>query len=117
MKVYSDTEKLNAIIAIETGNGGKGVYNRNEPLAVGVLQEWPCMVEECNRILGYNKFTLTDRLIPAKAIQMFWIYQNFYNPTHDFETMARSWCAGPSGMSLKGSISYYNLAINQLHII
>jgi len=116
-KVYTDADKLHAIAWVESGNDGVGAYNRNEPLAVGSLQEWPCMVTECNRILGYDKYTLEDRADDALAVEMFWIYQDFYNPTHDFETMARIWCAGPSGMSLKGSISYFNLAINHLHTI
>lgn len=116
-KVYTDQQKLQAIAWVETGNGGIGAYNRNEPLAVGTLQEWPILVEECNRILGSVTYKLEDREDDALAVEMFWIYQDFYNPTHDFEKMARIWCGGPDGMDHAGTISYYNLALNQLNTL
>lgn len=116
-KAFTESDKLQAIILTETGPDGKGLYNRNEPQAVGILQEWPIMVYECNRILGYDKYTLNDRMYPAKAIEMFYVYQDYYNPTHDFETMCRIWCGGPDGMSQPGTQSYYKLALNQLNTL
>lgn len=116
-KYYSSQDHLQAIIFIESGNKGAGAYNRNEPLAVGLLCEWPVIVTDCNRILGYEKYSLNDRLIPRKAIEMFWIYQNHYNPTLDFEKMCRIWCAGPNGKEQDCSLPYFELAQKQLYTL
>ena len=76
------------------------------------------MVKEVNRICkakGINKhFTLQDRLNPDKSEQMFWIYQNFYNPKLNWETItmsdmeiiARKWNGGPNGHK-KGATKHY----------
>lgn len=116
-KHYTESDKLQAIIQTETGPDGKRLYNRNEPQAVGILQEWPILVYDCNRILGYNKYKLSDRMVPKKAIEMFYVYQNYYNPTLDFEAMARLWCAGPDGITQPSSLPYYKLALKQLYTL
>jgi hypothetical protein len=111
---FTLTEKIQAILDVESSNG-MNTYNPGEVEAVGILQIHPIMVREINRILGYEKYQLSDRESDKKSIEMFLIYQNHYNPTMDFETMARSWVAGPKGMKKVCSLNYYNIAINKLN--
>jgi hypothetical protein len=113
IRVYSDTEKLQAIIYVET-SGGLSRYNPGETQAVGLLQIWPIMVAECNRIAGYEKYQLSDRNIDRLSVSMFWDYQNYWNPDHNFEKMARFWVSGPDGMRESNSISYYKNALKYL---
>ena len=113
--LFLPSEVLKAIIWVESGNDGKGAYNRDEPLAVGILQEFPVIVRDCNRILGYNKYKLEDRLNNVKAIEMFWIYQKHYNPEMNLEKMCRIWCGGPDGDHQKGTLFYLNLVKDRLY--
>jgi hypothetical protein len=114
VKIYTDIEKLQAIIYVETTEG-ENRYNPNEPEAVGLLQIWPIMIDDVNRILGYQKYQLSDRLSDKKSIEIFWIFQNHYNPSHNFEAMARTWNSGPDGMRETNSLNYYELAKYQLY--
>lgn len=50
--------------------------------AVGVLQIWPIMVKEANRLAGTH-YTNDDRYDRTKSIEIFNIVQNHYNPDHD----------------------------------
>jgi hypothetical protein len=104
-----------AIAWVETGNEGKGAYNRDEPLAVGKFQQYPIFVEDVNRILGYQKYTLEDRMDDKKAEEMFWIYQNHYNPEMSFEKMCRIQCGGPDGYKQACTLPYYNLVKARLY--
>jgi hypothetical protein len=113
LRTYSDTEKLQAIIWVESSDG-QNRYNPDELQAVGILQIWPIMVAECNRIVGYEKYQLSDRNSDKMSIQMFWEYQNYWNPTHNFEKMARFWVSGPDGMQESNSIGYYQNALKIL---
>jgi len=114
-RTYSPNDWLKAIIWVESGNDGAGAYNRNEPQAVGKLQEWPIMVKDVNRILGYDKYTLADRLDDKKSEEMFWVYQNHYNPRMDAEKMARIWCGGPDGHLQNCTLPYLRLVKNYLY--
>jgi hypothetical protein len=113
-KVYSYTEKLQAIIYTET-SGGANRYNPGETQAVGILQIHPIMVQDINRILGFEKYQLSDRLSDKKSIEMFEVFQSHYNPTMNFEKMAKTWCGGPKGMKKAGTLNYYQKALNQLN--
>lgn len=91
---------------------------RSKDGSLGIVQILPVMVKEVNRICkmkGINKtFTLQDRLNPEKSEQMFWIFQNFYNPNINWETItmsdmeiiARKWNGGPNGHK-KGATKHY----------
>ena len=82
---------------------------RSKDGSLGIAQILPVMVKEVNRICkikGINKtFTLQDRLNPEKSEAMFWIFQDFYNPNINWETItmsdmeiiARKWNGGPNG--------------------
>ena len=49
----------------------------------GILQITPIYVDEVNRILSYNKYTLHDRRNPLKSHEMFLVVQNYHNPEKD----------------------------------
>lgn len=107
---------LKAIILVETGEEGSSAINPNEPQAVGILQEWPIMVKDVNRILGKDVYTLEDRLDDNKAVEMFWIYQSYYNPTYDFEKMCKIWCGGPNGMNKASTEDYYQRVLGKINV-
>ena len=87
--------------------------------SVGVIQIKPVMVKEVNRICKIQgldkKFTLADRKSPRKSAEMFWIYQEFYNPDlnldslskEDMATLARKWNGGPKGHLKRGTKKYW----------
>jgi hypothetical protein len=112
-KEYSFTEKLQAIIYVESSSG-ENKYNPGEVDAVGLLQIHPVMVDDVNRILGFKKYQYSDRLSDKKSIEMFNIFQRHYNKTMDFEAMARNWCGGPSGMKKASTVNYYQNALKYL---
>ena len=92
---------------------------RSKDGSLGIVQILPVMVKEVNRICkmkGYDKtFTLQDRLNPEKSEEMFWIFQNFYNPNIDWETItmsdmeiiARKWNGGPNGHKKRATKHYW----------
>lgn len=52
---------------------------------LGLFQITPIYVEEVNRILGEERFSHEDAFTPTKALEMFNIYQDYKNPTHDID--------------------------------
>lgn len=110
---YTPQQVLDAIIEVESTTG-KNTYNRNEPEAVGILQQYPIYVQDVNRIIGQDLYKLSDRNDPVKAKQMFWIYQQFYNPTFDREKIIRIHCGGPDGWKQDCTLKYFELVKKQL---
>lgn len=111
---YTPHQVLDAIIKVES-LAGEYTYNRNEPLAVGILQQYPIYVQDVNRIIGQEFYKLSDRNDPVKAKQMFWIYQQFYNPTFDREKMIRIHCGGPDGRKQDCTLKYFELVKKALN--
>jgi hypothetical protein len=89
---------LDAIIQVESGGDpeAKGDYKDGVPRAVGILQIWPIMVKDCNRILGSGKYTLDDRLSPDKSIEMFNVWKNHYCKGWTDKQIATGWHLGAS---------------------
>lgn len=54
-------------LALRESNGDPGAVNGD---CVGLLQMKPIMVQECNRIAGYEKYSLGDRLNPVLSLEM-----------------------------------------------
>ena len=63
-------------------------------LYVGYLQISEILVRECNRIVGYKKYTYADRYDKQKSIAMFIDYQEHYNPDGNMERAIRLWNSG-----------------------
>lgn len=102
---------LNALFIVESEKNDSAYCKQEE--AVGVLQIRPIMVEEVNRILGYNKYKLSDRWSRGKSIEIFWIYTKFYMQHYNeskisFEKASRRWNGGPNGHNMKSTQRYWN---------
>lgn len=70
-----------ALIFIES-SGNPYAINESEN-ALGLYQIRPIYLDDCNRIVGYEKFDLADRTDPTIADEMFETYQEHYNKERD----------------------------------
>lgn len=77
-----------ALIWVESRGDSDAIGSKND---VGVLQITPILVEDCNRILKNEGFTLEDRLDSLKSVEMFNIIQDHYNPQHDYHLALKIW--------------------------
>jgi hypothetical protein len=84
-----DETLLRAIIQVES-QGRPDVINFREQ-AIGLLQIRDVMLKEVNRIAGYEKYTVKDCLDSLRSIEMFWVVQDYQNPSGDYYTGARLW--------------------------
>lgn len=92
-------EKLmNAIIYIESRGNPKAHNKKGD--CVGILQITKICVRECNRVLqkqgSKKRYTYADRWDKDKSIEMFYLLQDYYNPTHDINKAIRIWNKRPS---------------------
>ena len=83
---------IDALIEVESE--GQAWAIGDSGMAVGILQIWPITVDDCNRILGYNKYALADRRSPAKSRAMCRIILLHYCAGGTAEDMARRWVGG-----------------------
>lgn len=83
---------INAIAMVES-QGQPNVVSKNG-LYVGYLQISEILVRECNRIVGYKKYTYADRYDKQKSMDMFIDYQEHYNPDGNMERAIRLWNSG-----------------------
>lgn len=92
-----------ALIWVESRGNSNAVGKLDD---IGILQIRPIIVEDCNRILGYERFTLTDRLDSLKSVEMFNIIQDHYNPQHDLHFALKIW-------NPRSPISYHRKVMNK----
>ena len=74
------TYLIQALIIIESEGNQYAIGKAND---VGILQITPIYVEEVNRILGDDIYTLDDRTCTYKSLAMFEVYQAHHNPNKD----------------------------------
>lgn len=104
----SDMDRLwLAIIDKETNSG----RNRESRLSlreqsVGIAQIRPILVKDCNRIVGYPRWTLADREDDAKSREMFDVYLGHYGKGRTTAEMAAMWNGGPDGHKKPKSQAY-----------
>ena len=96
-----------ALIWVESKGDSKAVGKLDD---IGVLQIRPIIVEDCNRILGYERFTLTDRLDSLKSVEMFNIIQDHYNREHDLHFALKIW-------NPRSPISYHRKVMDKFNEI
>lgn len=80
-----------AVIWVESKGDSNAVGRDND---VGVLQITPILVEDCNRIVKYEKYLLEDRLDSLKSVEMFNVIQRHYNPQRDYHWALKLWNSG-----------------------
>ena len=97
------------MMLVESG-GDPRAYNAREN-AAGVLQVRPVMVQEVNRLLGYEEFTDQDRWCPVRSEQMAVIFadRHGYKP----EEFARRWNAGSNWRGRQAS-AYWQKVLSSL---
>jgi len=71
---------LQALIWVESRGNTKAIGKGD---CVGVLQLTKIYVMECNRLLGFKKYSYDDRFDSLKSIEMFTLIQSVYNPEKD----------------------------------
>ena len=85
---------ITAIATVESTLNEKAVSKD----CVGYLQIRPILVKECNDILKKKKskkrYTLNDRYSKKKSIEMFYIIQEYFNPSYNIEKALCIWNAG-----------------------
>lgn len=95
---------INAIIQVESERKDSAKSNKG---AVGQLQLMPVYVKDANRILGEEKYSLSDRYKRDTSIEMFNVIQDHYNPTHDIAKAIKL-------HNPKAGKWYYNRVMEQL---
>ena len=110
---------VEAIIQVESR--GDSTAKGDRGWAVGVLQIWPIMVREVNRIQEKNgsnvRYGYNDRYSVKKSIEMFHIWREYYHSDSDWETIARCWNGGPSGSSHHRTKCYWNKVRRELDLL
>ena len=90
---HSLDDLMYAIMYIES-RGNEKAYNPNGD-CVGALQITKICVRECNNILkklGFSKrYSYADRWNKQKSIEMFYLIQDYHNPSHDINKAIRLW--------------------------
>ena len=109
-KVQNDSLKIDdklitAIGYVESGHNEK-VVSKNKQY-VGYLQISKGCVNECNKLLGYKKFTYNDRYDKNKSIEMFYIIQKHHNISNDPYLAMRIWSEGASAIRTKPKVTKY----------
>jgi hypothetical protein len=97
---------LQKIIHIESKGNPTAVGDKGT--AVGLLQIRPIMIDEINRLLGEQKFSLEDRWDSLKSIEMFYTFNEIVNPDWNEELVARRWNGGIRGERNSKTDVYWN---------
>ncbi len=79
----STSEEVEALVLVESRN--KNVTG-DSGRAVGVLQMWKIQVDECNRIVGYSRWSYDDRKDPTKSRHMCTVFLEFWQHLHPTES-------------------------------
>ena len=106
---------ITAIATVESELNEKAVSGD----CVGYLQIRPLLVKECNNILkkknSKKHYSLSDRFSKKKSIEMFYLIQEKFNPSHNVERALWVWNAGP--YSKKRPTKYINKVMKAYHKI
>ncbi len=111
---------VEAIIQVESKGDSTAVGDRGQ--AVGVLQIWPIMVREVNRITHMKGGDSTiyyyeDRFSVEKSIEMFHIWRGYYHKNSSWEKIARCWNGGPRGHNCLQTRQYWRKVRNELDLL
>jgi len=112
---YNHYDFLNAIIPALIVQESTGNPNAVGDMgnAVGLLQIWPCVVADVNRILGRPAFSLESRWHPGESRAMCRVYLRHYvtadriGHTPTLSDYARIWNGGPDGYLEHSTLTYW----------
>lgn len=94
---------INALVWVESKGKWDAIGTSND---VGVLQITPICVKQANIYVGYDKYSLDDRLDSLKSVEMFNVIQDRMNPEHDLHFALKIW-------NSKAPISYHEKVMNE----
>lgn len=80
---------INAFIEVES-NGVDSAINKKSG-AAGCLQIMPILIDEANRLSGYEKYTLNDRFSREKSEEIFYLIMDKKNPKYDLHLACKIW--------------------------
>ena len=83
---------IRAIAQVESEGNPKSVSKCGR--YVGYLQISEILVRQCNQILGKQVYTYDDRLDKQKSIEMFIVFQEYFNKEGNMEKAIRLWNSG-----------------------
>lgn len=97
---------LDAICAVESNGKADAIGDHGK--AVGAYQIHPAVVADVNRLTG-SRYTLADRLDPAKSRDMCRAYLAHYGERAGGtdEAHARTWNGGPKGAKKAATVAYW----------
>lgn len=76
--------------------------------AAGILQMRPVMHKHLTKVLKLCNYGINDRWKSDKTIQMFIVFQDYYNPQWGLEKGSRDWNGGGDlGMNKVTTLKYY----------
>ena len=108
-RTYDWTKVMNTIIQVESKGNAKA-FNKNGNCA-GILQITPSLVKQVNIWLANKgsskRYTLSDRFNAQKSKEMFIMFQEHCNPSHNVEKAIRMWNGGPNGHKNPKTLGYY----------
>lgn len=85
-----DKHKLvEAFIQVESDGNNRAV--NKDSGATGCLQLTNTMILEANRLIGRNKYKLSDRTNRRKSIEIFHVIMQNKNPAYDIHLAAKIW--------------------------
>ena len=97
-------------------NSNPLAYNEKEK-AAGIVQIRPICVVDCNRIVGYERWSLDDRYDPVASFEMFKTYTAYYTNHYNLtgqEAAARIWNGGPTGWRKESTKPYWEKVKKEL---
>ena len=104
-----ESDVLWQAICMQESGGDPNEYKADEQ-AAGIAQIRPICLRDCNRIIGYERWTLSDRYNPIEARAMFLLYTGHYMRhygLHGSEAASRVWNGGPTGWRKNSTLSYW----------
>ena len=94
---------LPILASVESNHNPNAIGDNSR--AIGILQIWPIMVKDVNRISG-KAYTLQDRRSKAKSYEMATIYLKHYGKPNA-EYLCRLWAGGPDANRQPGTRKYW----------
>lgn len=113
-KNFNWNNVIEAIAEVESKRDSTAVCDKQHH--VGYLQISPIMIKDCNRILGYKRYSLNDRFSKKKSIEIFILIQSYYNKTNNIERAIRLWNGG-TGYTVTSTNGYYKKVMKEYNRI
>jgi len=117
VEVIEESNLLEAMIQVESRGNEAAIGDTHMDVpSIGVLQIRPIMVNEVNRILGKEVYTLKDRASREKSIEMFEVWKNHHHKNSSDEKIARCWNGGPLGYKYSGTDHYWTKVQSEMQV-